>query len=114
MHLTQTIDKAKSHLDAVPKERTLYCEVCKASREELKSVFMMSGTFQPPAHNSSIPPRNTSIKVDYSFNMAQQVSLQQTYIIVCIKDQKKTLSCLCCYFANIHLSSNKIGKGETD
>ena len=33
----------QSHLDAVAKERTLCREVCKESREELKSVFMMNG-----------------------------------------------------------------------
>ena len=74
----------QSHLDAVAKERTLYREVCKESREELKSVFMMNGAFQPPAPNSSIPPRSTRIKVHYSFDMAQQVSIHLTYIIACI------------------------------
>ena len=84
VYLTQTINKAKSHLDAVAKERTLYRKVCKESREELKSVFMMNGAFQPTAPNSSISPRSTCIKVHYSFDMAQQVSIHLTYIIACI------------------------------
>ena len=76
------IDRAKSHLDAVAKERKLYCEVCKTSREELKSTFTLNGSFQPPVPNSCIPPRNTPVKVYYSFDMAQQVRLYSTTYII--------------------------------
>ena len=72
------IDKAKSHLDAVAKERKLYREVCKASREELKSAFTINDSFQPPATNLAIPPRSTPAKIHYSFDMAQQVCLYST------------------------------------
>ena len=60
------IDKANSHLDAVAKKRKLYLEVCKTSREELKSTFTLNGIFQPPAPNLCIPPRHTPVKVHYS------------------------------------------------
>ena len=63
IHLTQMIDKAKSHLDAVAKERKLYREVCKASRKELKSAFTINDSFQPPAPNLAIPPRSTPAKI---------------------------------------------------
>ena len=72
------IDKAKSHLEAVSKERKLYRDVCKASRESLKSAFTSNGFFQPPAPNSMIPARSTPVKIHYSFDMAQQVCLHNT------------------------------------
>ena len=82
IYLIQMIDRAKSHLDAVAKERKLYREVCKTSREDLKSTFTLNGSFQPPAPNSCIPPRHTPVKVHYSFDMAQQVWLYSTTYII--------------------------------
>ena len=67
------IDKAKNHLDDVTKERKLYREVCKTSRDNIKSAFTSNGSFQPPAPNSAIPPRQTPVMIHYSFDMAQQV-----------------------------------------
>ena len=78
IHLTQMIDKAKSHLDAVAKERKLYREVCKVSRKEPKSAFTINDSFQPPAPNLAIPPRSTPAKIYFSFDMAQQVCLYST------------------------------------
>ena len=68
---TQVLSVAKAHLDLVTQERSVYRDVCKTSRENLKSLFTTAdGTFQPPCPASYTPPNTT---VHYSFDMAQQV-----------------------------------------
>ena len=34
----QTIDEAKNHLENATRERSLYCNACKSSRETLKQL----------------------------------------------------------------------------
>ena len=70
----QVLSVAKAHLDLVTQERSVYRDVCKTSRENLKSLFTMAdGTFQPPCPASYTLPNSVKTTVHYSFDMAQQV-----------------------------------------
>ena len=72
--IIQVISAAKTHLDVVKQERSLYRDACKSSRENLKSTFTTAdGTLQPPGPTSITPPRSVKTTVHYSFDMAQQV-----------------------------------------
>lgn len=69
----QMIDAARDHLELVKKERSVYREVCKATRTNLKDKFTIDGICQPPGPGSRIPPLQNNMKMHYSFDMAQQV-----------------------------------------
>lgn len=67
------IDAARDHMATVTVERSLYREVCKSSREAVKSHFTSEGGYNPPAPASLIAPASNDVKIHYSFDMAQQV-----------------------------------------
>ena len=67
------IDAARDHLELVKVERAVYRDECKATRMNLKNQFTIDGTCQPPAPGSQIPPLQNTMKMHYSFDMAQQV-----------------------------------------
>ena len=46
------------------------------NRETLKNMFTVGDLFQPPPPQSYSQPKSQPIRVHYSFDMAQQVNLQ--------------------------------------
>ena len=61
-------------MDAVSKERKFYRETCKASRDNMKSIYSTaSGSFAPPPPRSATSPNSVDTTIHYSFDMAQQV-----------------------------------------
>ena len=54
-------------------ERNYYRKLCKDTKETLKAIFERDGQYQPPPVTSSFTPMSLSVKVHYSFDMAQQV-----------------------------------------
>lgn len=69
----QIISLASDHLQIVKQERSVYREICKSARQNLKDMFTMDGTCQPPGPGSIIPALHNNMKMHYSFDMAQQV-----------------------------------------
>ena len=74
----QIIDVAKEHLELVKDERCTYREVCKSARQNLKDIFTVNGTCQPPGPGSVVPPLSNNTVMHYSFDMAQQVRQMST------------------------------------
>ena len=78
--ITQAVKAAEAHLFKATLERSY----CKAQTEDctqaLRAKYTSDEKFDPPPPNSAIAPMsNGSLRVHYSFDMAQQVSQQVAY-----------------------------------
>ena len=77
----QAIKAAEEHITAVTIERSYYRSICETSRDELKRVFTIAGSYQLPPPGAMILPMSNNMTCHYSFDMAQQVNYyNQSYI----------------------------------
>ena len=77
----QAIKAAEEHIIAVTVEWLYYCSICETSRNELKRVFTIAGSYQLPPPGALILPMSNNMTCYYSFDMAQQVNYyNQSYI----------------------------------
>lgn len=83
--ISQILQAAKVHLDAVTQERKLYREVCKTSRETLKTTYSSAdGVLHPPPPRCTVPPCSVQMTMHYSFDMAQQVKVNNKVVILTV------------------------------
>ena len=76
------IDAAKDHMSTVTTERSLYRDACMSSRKAVKDHFTSEGSFNTPAPGSLVAPCSNHIKIHYSFDMAQQVFIQNALCVL--------------------------------
>ena len=72
-YFLQVIKAAEKHIAAVTAERSYYRSTCKTCDENLKTIYTVDGSFQPPPPAAMIQPMTNDTTGHYSFDMAQQV-----------------------------------------
>ena len=73
---TDAVLAAHEHLRIVKVERSLYTSSCAECSESVRAHFVQNSVFVPPPPGCRIPAITNDIHVHYSFDYAQQVSLQ--------------------------------------
>ena len=73
---TDAVLAAHEHLRIVKVERSLYTSSCAECSESVRAHFVQNSVFVPPPPGCRIPANTNDIHVHYSFDYAQQVSLQ--------------------------------------
>ena len=70
-----TLEAYQEHLTLVQLERSYYRSICSDSQKSVREHFSVNEIFQPPSLFSNPQPNSVPIKVHYSFDYAQQVSV---------------------------------------
>ena len=72
---TKVLKDAEEHLLLATKERSYYKSLVDSAKAVFKRTFTVDGELKPPCLNARLSPGTHNITMHYSFDMAQQVSV---------------------------------------
>ena len=77
----KVLKEAEAHLVLATQERSYYKSLVDMSKRVLQQSFTVDGELKPPCLNARLSPGTHNITIHYSFDMAQQVSMDRNCFI---------------------------------